>query len=911
MATDTAHSDQDKPAKQRPAWAQGVYDQLERGKAKQAVESAKTLHKEHANTDSERVLVDAYLGRIRQLQEKGAGDDARTLLQLVHDRFPAHRPELGSLQAESLAQTQHFSELLKPLADSNTPEATRLTVERAIQHHVTDLQAIANCTVLPETHPLRQGARAIWQAFVAVTSGSVTDEQIALPEISRRSPLAAWKLLIRAIAAMYRQDNQLCLQALDAIPTDTPPARLVPVIRGVVDRTKPSTGAAGELHMRVLGDEAGLRAALAECDAAIKRMNLARLSQAIRAAIQKCDAVRPEFSRRLVQHIFARCTAELVPTEDLSAIFDKRLQEDAYFFRLMAHALMLSSRWQIAAIMLHRFAVAGIAEGMFPANGPAVAAIYTFAADRLAEVPPEQLDDLDYEFGGAHYTLGDTPMSQLLDATDPDWLYRKAVEADADETIFVRWWNWGRNGGLDWKEQEDIADLWHERHPKSVAPLLHLVNLAESRKAYKLAMTRLNLAESLDTLNPAVRRARARLVLSTLWRHAKEHKPHLARQDLAALRAIPTMREGDSGNFLDAIEAALYTLEHDSNGEHQSAEKVYAAAGELVGELMLMMARAASGMPVDLSHAPQPKPLMNADRDVASAAVRLHRLAKQLGIALIVPRNWDQPIDQLLRANPCPFPLPDILTLAEAAAMRNDQPGTYRATVAGLRTATAGMAARFLLLRARSLDRWFTGRIAQCLLAARELAQQSHNQELMNAVASTIGAYRDAIAVAGLRGKGIDEDLLNEILTAERNATRPPQIGDEPAKHVVLMPAESQRRQPMLPFGGDDDWDDEEEVEDEKFEDDEFGDEDADDEADLPPLPNLPRNIPRSAIPVLQEIMNRFGRIPPPGELTQKDPALAARLAAAYLGINIHPDEARDLGRSMGNMGKRKKRRRH
>ena len=229
-----------------PSHSPDIAGQVQRlltaGKNKQAVELAKEHHKRTNTADSQSLLVQAYLARIEQFNSKGMAQEAQTLLSLVQQRFPNERHRLAGLEIQTAASSGRVSDLLRPLASEQTPPETRAVIETAIARQVTDLPSLAASETLPPEHPLRIGAAAIWKAFLAVRSGPVTDEQIALPEISRRSPLAAWKMLIRAIALYYRQDDAGCRRSLDAIPPESAVAHAAATVRGLVDRIKTRGG---------------------------------------------------------------------------------------------------------------------------------------------------------------------------------------------------------------------------------------------------------------------------------------------------------------------------------------------------------------------------------------------------------------------------------------------------------------------------------------------------------------------------------------------------------------------------------------------------------------------------------------------------------------------------------------------
>lgn len=266
----------------------------ESGKWKQAVELAKQQHKKYSSPDSEHRLVDAYLGRIAQFQAKGSPEDARTLLRLVEERYPSHKSRFGALQVASAAATGDLETLVAPLARADVAVELRESIDSAIRVHVTDPAGLAQVRSLPAEHPLRVAAAAVHLAFAAVTAGPVTDEQIALPEVSRKSPLADWKLLIRAIAFFYRNDDEGCRRALSAISPDAVAGRLSPVLLGVIDR-KACIGLTGALQARIAGDNAALREQMADFDDAVDagsvRLNL------VPRILQTCAVVRPEFWR--------------------------------------------------------------------------------------------------------------------------------------------------------------------------------------------------------------------------------------------------------------------------------------------------------------------------------------------------------------------------------------------------------------------------------------------------------------------------------------------------------------------------------------------------------------------------------------------------------------------------------------
>jgi hypothetical protein len=127
-----------------------------------------------------------------------------------------------------------IEELVRPLNDPELSAERRAAIEAAIAREAVDLAALAECAVLPPEHPLRQAASALQRAFLAVTAGPVGEEAVELPEVSHRSPLASWKLLVRAIACFYRGEDEACRRYLEAIQPESAPARLVPAMQAML-----------------------------------------------------------------------------------------------------------------------------------------------------------------------------------------------------------------------------------------------------------------------------------------------------------------------------------------------------------------------------------------------------------------------------------------------------------------------------------------------------------------------------------------------------------------------------------------------------------------------------------------------------------------------------------------------------
>ena len=206
------------PATDIPPKERAQVEQLiANGKCGVAVDIAKQVHKRFGNASSEALLVDAYVARISELAERKLDVEASTLLDRVGERYPISKDRLRVVAATLKARGGDMQALLELLADASVPAETRAVIETRIRGDAGDPAWIARCEALPPEHPLRVAAGAVVGALEAVTSGPVAAESLALPEISRMSPLAPWKMLLRAIHAFYGHQDELCEKYLAEI----------------------------------------------------------------------------------------------------------------------------------------------------------------------------------------------------------------------------------------------------------------------------------------------------------------------------------------------------------------------------------------------------------------------------------------------------------------------------------------------------------------------------------------------------------------------------------------------------------------------------------------------------------------------------------------------------------------------
>ena len=123
--------------------------------SKAAVETAKELHKRHPTPSSEALLMDAYQARIHSLMEHGMSIEARSLLNLVIQRFPPVRTRWEQLVLEVRMQEGNLDEFVAPFTDPNLDPFLREKIETVIRQRVFDLTALAQVSSLCRRQPRR------------------------------------------------------------------------------------------------------------------------------------------------------------------------------------------------------------------------------------------------------------------------------------------------------------------------------------------------------------------------------------------------------------------------------------------------------------------------------------------------------------------------------------------------------------------------------------------------------------------------------------------------------------------------------------------------------------------------------------------------------------------------------------
>ena len=826
---------------------------LAKGDTKQAVERAKEHHKRLPTDASQALLVEAYVARIGSLSERGLAAEAKALTDVVWERFPSARASLADLRAGTSARVGRVDDLLRPLADPALPAEKRAAIEETLRTQVSDPAAIAECEVLPPDHPLRLAAAAVSQALSRVTQGPVDDEQLALPEVSRKGPLAPWKVLVRAIAALHRRDDAACEAFLSALEPGSAPARLVPAIRAVLAGKGPAglRHAAADLVTQVAGDPADLRQALAALDRSVEAEKRGKVLRAIGRAVDACARTRPDLLGRLRQEISVRALLADIPAGAVRDAMGGPALRTSHFWRLRARAEEMLGNPLMASVLWEEFLVTAVDEGWFEADSLEAAAVRLHQAEIVLRIPTDDLDSLkeeflgefrgfDQEYEGQPRHIVDTAMGlkRGRDFLSPARLLEQAAALDPCAETFQRWWNLVSE---DAKAADEVAFAWRRALPKDPRPLLLLVESAEERDALKKALGYLEEAEALDALDPRVRKARLRLLVASTLRHMKQEKPHLVEKDLAEIESLPQTQEGRRAAFVSAARAVLAARAKreldEANWRHEAALRMGSEPAAFLLVWTIADLCGSSG-PTRTSAPGEP-----AER-LAEATARVCMLGDDLGLRVQIPPAWEGALRVAAKAKEAPLDAASLLALCEAALRADRRELAYDLSGAGI-ARRGSTTARFLWARARSLP--YMRRRLRVAAAAASLARDQRDMGL----ASEAAAEASLVAKPFAFGPGEVEEVIAEELTS---GAYPTSLDASDDVERCDCPACQARRR-----GGDDEEDDEED--------------------DV--LPLLEKALPPELNALLIEMAMKYSRIggemPDPSEIMEKDPEFRAR----------------------------------
>ncbi len=788
------------------AEATRIGELLEQGRIRDAVESAKEFAKRSPGPASDELLVESYSARIRQLQAEGLDRDARSLCDLVERRIPASRERMTALRNECDLLAQGFRGLLAALERGDGDERRRLLV--LLARKLCDPGVLADSEALPEDHPLKLEARAVRAVFTAATSGPLPDEAMAtLDFVSRSSPLAPWKLLIRAIDGFYRGDPESVrrnVAALSAGSAVTPLGALLLAASGA-DPQKPLSVPVAALAEKLSSGRGTLRESLEELERGLEKRDQHRASRFAERVLAALPAGAGSVRQRFRATLVARWVRAGFPPEALPGEVSPGRANRLDTIRYLALA-MEQKDWTQAVggwdIYLELRSLSG------PPTGKETAAVLL----HMASLFPPSEDDVASALG-VH--CPECLRQEIRDGTlpaffDREALLARAVAADGSRRGFLALFSF--QSGLDEKVAAETAARWHAARPGDPEPLVFLVEEAMRRKGWKRALSLLERAEEEKHLGPELRGKRFSVLVGQLEMQIQKGQCAGARASLVLARKEPQASESELGAYLAALEWALC-----QSGRKPEPTATLEAAKRLAARahnpafVWILMASAGEL----LKRSPLLPATILTPRESFAALVRTQRLVPRLDRPLKVPGEvlWSAE-GHLDGASP-----DDLLALCEGGGAMAWPREAFAATTRGI-ASDGPLLARFLGARARALttrnDAGPPGRVLEILRAALALAGTNHDTEGLGSVSTALRHVRatpggrKALSALGVFGEDLpDAEAIRAVVAKERllpaildspklpRKVRPTKPPGRPAKKKP----ESQREELSFDFG--------------------------------------------------------------------------------------------------------------
>ena len=797
-----------------------VYRQIRERHSKTALQMAKDIHKRSGSDESEELLADAYRARIEDLLRLRMTVEAKALLAIVRERMPRVSPRLDVLDREVDLLEGRFEQIVAPLRDPELKLEERERIEMFIRQRVEDLPALAGVASLPADHPIRDAAKTVAAAFEAVTRGPAEPGLLALSEVSRRSPLSSWKGLIRAIDSYYRNETEECRRWLATIAADSVPARLLPAMHALCGNGAAGLSPAAKRLAEAVGDRgAALRQAAVVFDQAVAARKHKPILEAARKVMEAAGHLPAAERDRLRQHLVILCMKGSVLPSAIKQ-FLGAYKEDAYYLRMLALAMEdMGSGYAVLAWSDFRDLAIRDSDRWFAAGGPEDGALSLRMARLVERMPRDTVEDLVYDDGSMEPRALQR-LRRLLSSPEP--LFASACQADPSAECFQAWLDWAKKRSKP-KNADDVAERWRKALPGDVRPLLHLVESAEERKAFKKSLTYLEEAEKLDGLNPAVRRASLRLLLAAALRHLGQGKAHLASGEIADILLLQEGPLRECTVLAYAVGWFCTALENDKAAMDEKAAALAQMVG-VIGRHLLLMAIAEAAKAKAKLHLPEYDLKSSPPGELLAQTARICQLGELAGLHIPMQYGWNDDLVKHLQRPCVELDAAQLLALGEAALMDDAHELAYATSAAGLAIGKA--AARFLFLRGRALPFWAFAQSRGCTAAAVALARQERDTELTGRILDWMhNSHRNSygwMRGGGLAVRPIAEDLLSAILQEERERNTIPveRKYSSPRYHLQLTAHEAGGLEdsggPEVEFEDGDEEDDWDEVEDEE-----------------------------------------------------------------------------------------------
>jgi len=722
---------------------------LARGDTRGAVEAAKLLMREEPGAASESLAVRAYAERIKALIAEGLGREAAAIAGIVRERFPAHVASWTSLLEDARLAAGDFDWILSELHAAS--DERRAALEERLLPWITDPSVIARASALDPTDPLARESRIVAQVFEIVTSRIASPEEMTpLNDIRRRSPLAPWKMLVRAIDAFYGNQEERVAANVAAIDARSPAARGGEILSVLTGKRKAGRSSAAErLIDRISGGRATIATQIRSIEAAEKNDDRRRLREELRALARSFDKLSPYALEQARLALLPICGLYFEP-EQIGTLF--RIGENDVLMARYGVIMMEAGGAPFAQPLWF-----ALADGLTKAKKiePWQASEIYLHALALAD---ESDEFICRDPSHGHPVEDDLPDSAqviekiIASKPAPSVLARLAPYLDRLET----------------KELRRVLTVWRKNDPNAPEPLVRLLALTAKERRFDDALALIRKGDGLTIIDPDYTRLRMRVMLRKVEQLLAAQKRSMAEALLAEVARRPEDLGEDGGTYLLALEWAAAPPE-------KASELLAELAGRgVVGEMVMAEVTGDLGMPFALpaSH-PSPEDLLAG----VCRGLALFRSADRL------PRHSGWLIERtkvyLDRATEG-----QLLSIGSASFVCRAMELAWAATAQGL-TMGGAMLHRFLLLRAEVLIGTHAAprRTARAIEAAHALAERAHDSKIM--------ARATELAHGLLYFRAFEERLTPEEITSivddERTGAMP-QTRKQPRKKAKRPP---------------------------------------------------------------------------------------------------------------------------
>lgn len=722
---------------------------LDKGDTRGAVDAAKLLMREEPGAASESLAVRAYAERIKALIAEGLGREAAAIAGIVRERFPAHAASWTSLIEDARLAAGDFDWILSELHSAS--DERRAALEERLLPWITDPSVIARASALDPSDPLARESRIVAEVFEIVTSRIASPEEMTpLNDIRRRSPLAPWKMLVRAIDAFYVNQEERVAANVAAIDARSPAARGGEILSVLTGKRKAGRSSAAErLIDRISGGRATIATQIRSIEAAEKNEDRRKLREELRALARSFDKLSPYALEQARLALLPICGLYFEP-EQIGTLF--RIGEnDAQMARYI--------------VIMMEAGGAPFAQSLWIAFAESLTELKKIEPWQASEIYLHALalEDESDEFICRDPSHGH-PVEELPDSAH---VIEKIIASKPAPSVLARLAPYLDRLGT--KELQRVLTAWRKNDPNAPEPLVRLLALAAKQRRFDDALALIRKGDGLKIIDPEYTRLRMRVMLRKVEQLLAAQKRGAAEALLAQAATRPEDLGEDGGTYLLALEWAAAPPAKASELLAELARR------GVVGEMVMAEVTGDLGMPFALpaSH-PSPEDLLAGVCRGIALLRSVDRLPQYSG--WLIERTKGS-LDRATEAQ--------LLAIGSVALVCRASELAWAVTVQGL-TIGGAMLHRFLLLRAEVLlgARAEPRRTALAIEAARVLAERAHDSEIM-ARATELG---HGLPYFGTSDERLTPGEIEVIIDHERTGEMPGTRTKKPRKKAQRRP---------------------------------------------------------------------------------------------------------------------------